>query len=370
MPRSSLIHCFATLTDRCTGHAAPFIHHVIAVLAFSLLLSTPRKLCAQPNAYKQPVMKAQRLSQAKTDVQTHEHPDIYYSDIPRFWTMYDSLYTTHDTTQQLRMIRQLYLDQGSPGLKEMAAIRNWTPRGFLKTINTVPAFWASIRPNTLRIQQQLPKIRKLLDRYKYLYKEFRAPSIYCMIGYLNTGGTTTQTHILIGAEIAVADSTTDATGLSPFLRDFFHSNKGITQLVAHELTHTQQKGGDMEDRRPTNLLGFCLAEGMCDFMAEQLLQQPLVTPYMVYGHLHQQEVWQQFKAVMHGKNIDDWLYNGGNKTEGKADLGYFVGYSICKSYYEHAHDKKKAIHDIISLDLEDLNNLDRFLAASGYDKGN
>lgn len=47
-------------------------------------------------------------------------------------------------------------------------------------------------------------------------------------------------------------------------------------------------------------------------------------------------------------------------------LGYFVGYAICKSYYEHATDKAKAIGYMINLDNEQIAELDKFLAASGY----
>lgn len=365
-----LTHRFATFTHRFTTFIHRFIasaHYFAAALTFTLLLPVSHEGYAQSATPAQPGTLTHPGIPAQPAPNGQDRPGIYYADIPRFWTLYDSLHTTHDTALQQQMIQQLYLDQGTPGLKEMAAIRNWKARRFLKVINAVPSFWTSIRPNTLNIQRQIPGIQRLLDRYKQLYKDFREPGVYFMIGDLNTGGTTTQTHVLIGAEIAAADSTTDAGKLSPFLRDFFRENKGITQLVAHELTHTQQKGGDMEDRRPTNLLGFCLAEGMCDFMAEQLMRQPLITPYIVYGKSHEQEIWRQFKQEMHGKNIDNWLYNGGAKAEGKADLGYFVGYSICKAFYGHAHDKKKAIHDIISLNLEDLEGLDRFLSVSGYD---
>ncbi|SEL79552.1 hypothetical protein SAMN05421740_11076 [Parapedobacter koreensis] len=43
------------------------------------------------------------------------------------------------------------------------------------------------------------------------------------------------------------------------------------------------------------------------------------------------------------------------------DLGYFMGYAICKSYYEKAHDKKLAIKAIIELDYADLAATKQFL---------
>ncbi|RBL89287.1 hypothetical protein [Chitinophaga flava] len=285
--------------------------------------------------------------------------NIYYSDIDLFWKTFDRLHTVNDSAQQIQLIQTMYLDKGTKGLKELAHIRNWTPQKFQKSIFAHPDFWASVRPNTLKVKETRAGIEKLIAAYKKLYPSFKIPAIYFTIGYLGTGGTTTETEVLIGTEIGAADSTTNSMGLNPLLQGIFKDSKGILHVVAHELTHTQHKGGDMEDRVHSNLLGYCIAEGSCDFIAELLLQYPLKTPYIRYGKEHEKEIWQKFKQEMYGTELKDWLYNG-------VDLGYFVGYAICKSYYEHATDKAKAIDYIINLDNEQIAELDKFLAASRY----
>jgi hypothetical protein len=286
------------------------------------------------------------------------------TDIPHFWNAYDSVVSVTDTTVQDRFIQRLYLDRGSEGLRDMATIRHWTAVKLRRSIDAHPAFWGSIRAKTLGIKSD--NIQGLLDRYATLYPAFRVPVVYFVIGYLGTGGTTTQTRVLVGAELAAADSTVDAGGLNPVLQRFFKNNRGIRYLVAHELTHTQQQGGDMEDRRQTDLLGFCLAEGMCDFMAELLLQKPLTQAYITYGREHDRALWTSFKSQLHGRDISGWLYNGGSNVP-MADLGYYMGYAICKSYYDAATDKHKAIADILTLPLEDTAALDDFVKRSGYD---
>ena len=61
----------------------------------------------------------------------------------------------------------------------------------------------------------------------------------------------------------------------------------------------------------------------------------------------------------------NWLYNGSNiKT--MADLGYFMGYAICKAYYNHSPDKKRAVMDIIELNYSDTTAVENFLAKSKY----
>ncbi len=68
---------------------------------------------------------------------------------------------------------------------------------------------------------------------------------------------------------------------------------------------------------------------------------------------------------MYGTDFSDWLYNG-NNAKTVADLGYFMGYAICKSYYEHAADKTRAIKEIIELRFSDAGAVDKFLKASRY----
>lgn len=284
---------------------------------------------------------------------------IYYSDIELFWKMFDRVHAVHDSAQQIQLIQTMYLDKGTQGLKKIAGIRKWTPEKFQKSFFAHPDFWTSIRPNTLKVKETSAGIEKLVAAYKQLYPSFKTPEIYFTVGFLGTGGTTTQTEVLIGTEIAASDSTTHSAGLHPILQGYFRDNKGILSIVAHELTHTQHKGGDMEGSAHTNLLGYCIAEGACDFIAELLLQYPLKTPYLNYGREHEKEIWEKFKQEMHGTEFKDWLYNG-------VDLGYFVGYAICKSYYDRATDKAKAIDYIINLDNEQVAELDKFLAASGY----
>jgi uncharacterized protein YjaZ len=55
------------------------------------------------------------------------------------------------------------------------------------------------------------------------------------------------------------------------------------------------------------------------------------------------------------------MYGGSPIEGGPNDLGYFMGYRICQSYYEQAEDKTAAIAAILT--TKDVNAL---LEASGY----
>ncbi|WP_178372053.1 DUF2268 domain-containing putative Zn-dependent protease [Chitinophaga jiangningensis] len=291
--------------------------------------------------------------------------NVVTSDIPLFWQMYDHLQQITDSAARVKLVETEYLSKGSPGLHQFATMREMTAAGFVKSFRKYPLFWQHIREKTLAVQQQLPEVYAILDRYEKIYPSWHRPDVYFTIGYLGTGGTTTQKELLIGTEIAAADSTINSEGMQPMLRNYFRNNRGIAHLVAHEITHTQQKGVDKEGGWHTNLLGYCLAEGICDFVAELLLEKELETPYIHYGKLHEAAVWQQFQQEMAGNDVSNWLYNNGKKGE-QADLGYFVGYAISKSYYLHTKNKTKALQALIGIDVEDIHSLNKILKQSRY----
>ena len=48
------------------------------------------------------------------------------------------------------------------------------------------------------------------------------------------------------------------------------------------------------------------------------------------------------------------------------DLGYFVGYALCKKYYEAAKDKKLAVKEMIELDYNNEKALIQFVEKAKY----
>jgi uncharacterized protein YjaZ len=65
---------------------------------------------------------------------------------------------------------------------------------------------------------------------------------------------------------------------------------------------------------------------------------------------------------MQGTDVSRWLYNQGSATPDRpGDLGYYVGYRICASYFDRMSDKVKAVSDIVEMGDGRV-----FLDASGY----
>lgn len=62
------------------------------------------------------------------------------------------------------------------------------------------------------------------------------------------------------------------------------------------------------------------------------------------------------------ENTDDWLFNTYNPETGyPGNLGYFIGFRICESYYNQATNKQRAIKEML-----EIQDFERFLKESKY----
>jgi hypothetical protein len=168
--------------------------------------------------------------------------------------------------------------------------------------------------------------------------------------------------VLIGSEIATGNALTDVSEFpNKWLEGVFKNQQAdnIVPLNIHEYVHTQQIGN------PQNLLGQAIKEGACDFITELVIGKLMQNNYIVYGREHDAELKEQFKFEMFTTAYTNWLYNG-STSKTVADLGYYMGYTICKSYYNNSTDKKKAIKEIIELNYSDSTAVEDFLKRSNY----
>ncbi|MFL5808907.1 MAG: hypothetical protein ACJ749_05255, partial [Flavisolibacter sp.] len=287
---------------------------------------------------------------------------VFTSDVDNFWIAYDSVQASNDSLRQIQLIKNLYIDKGTEGLKAFIKERDYTPELWLQLIKKHPKFWNSVRANTFTVPSKAKEIEASLYKLQELYPHMRPARIYFAIGGINTGGTTSGNLVLIGTEIATGNSTTDVSEFpNKWLADVFHQ-QNTDNLVAvniHEYVHTQQNG-DSKD-----VLSQAIKEGSADFITELVMGSPLLNNYLQYGRQHEMELKESFKEIMFSDFYRDWLYNGGG-AETVADLGYFMGYAISKAYYDRTKNKKKAIKNIIELNYSNPKTVEKFLKKSNY----
>lgn len=273
-------------------------------------------------------------------------------DIPRFWETFDLANATTDSAEQVRIIQTNYLDKGTVGLKEFNSMRDGTAINYREFINQGKKRLQQIRPYTLSVQEQKKILDEKLARFKELYPGFREGDVYFTIGIGNSGGTVKGNHVLIGCEVMANEK-----------KDWAIS------IALHEFVHTQQV-----KQKHFYFLSHCLMEGAADFIMELVNGKPIkeLNPkgYIAYGLLNEDETWDKFKQFMFSseEKTYGWLYGKpGVEIAGiyKIDMGYYMGYRICKSYYDVAADKSKAIKEIIRLKYNP-EAARKFIIKSGY----
>jgi hypothetical protein len=283
-----------------------------------------------------------------------EAAKIVTADIARFWTAFDQVDAASDTIPL-----RAYLDAGTVGLRDFTSLR-WKNSATL-TAMVFPrrAYYASIRANTLATASIEPQVRQIYRALDGMLSDAIFPDVYFCIGGMATGGTTSNSGLLIGTELFSAAPDSPISSLTPWEQAVVRSSDVLPAIVAHELVHYQQRYGG-----GSTLLGQSLREGSADFVGRLLAHRTINETMESYGRDHEVALWAEFKTQMNGTNVSNWLYNGGTvtATSRPADLGYFIGARIAESYYNARSDKRQALIDILN-----ITNFTAFLAASGYD---
>jgi hypothetical protein len=275
------------------------------------------------------------------------NPLIQTDDVALFYQLYDSA-DGHPTAEQLQ---HDYLDKGSKGLHVLAEVRNVTGERMADTLAKRPEIYADAR----RCASALPGVRARLStsmqKLAEVYPEARFPPVTIAVGRGKPVGVGSPvTGVQIGLEALCA---TDF--MNPDIEDRF------VYVIAHEYVHVQQVQALVDADRPTVLEG-SLIEGAADFIGE------LTSGGLSYAYLdaltrgREKAIETKFVPDMDKTDLSSWLYN--STPDKPSDLGYWVGYRIVKSFYQHAADKRQAIRDII-----EMRDPKTFLAKSGWYPG-
>ena len=291
-------------------------------------------------------------------MQSPRNPQLITTDVHNFWKAFDA--AQKDTASSKEIFQELYFDKGSEGLEDYFASKIGTVESFVINQERKPLFYKAIRRNTYLVDGMKEQMKKRFEKLKSIYPEALFPDMYFVIGRCNSAGTVSDNGMLIGLDQIVRSPDIPLTELNKWEKDNFHDVNKIPVIVAHELIHFQQSAMAND----TTLLSNAIREGMADFIAEiitginpsQLLQE--------YAKDKRLEIWNEFKAEMYLNRSNKWIANGSMDLKGKpADLGYYMGYEICKSYYEQAKDRNGAIYEMLH-----IKNYKVFLGKSKYEE--
>jgi uncharacterized protein YjaZ len=206
-----------------------------------------------------------------------------------------------------------------------------------------------------RCEKVLPRVRErvaaALDTLRELYPEARLPPVTIAVGRGKPVAVGSPvTGIQIGLEALCATE-----WMNPDVENRF------VYVIAHEYAHVQQAPALVDKEHPTVLEG-SLMEGAAELTAE------LIAGKVAYSHLAartaglEKDIETAFAVDQDKSDLSSWLYN--TTPEKPGDLGYWVGYRVCKTYYQRASDKRQAFRDIL-----EMTDPKAFLSKSGWYPG-
>jgi len=259
-------------------------------------------------------------------------PAIHIEDVDRFYKIYDDA-GGHPTADQLQ---HDYIDPGSDGLHELAKARNVTGTRIAETLAKHPEIYSDAK----RCMAVLPRVRQrlaaALDELGRLYPEAQFPPVTIAVGRGKPVGVgSPASGVQIGLEALCATN-----WLNPNVEERF------VHVIAHEYVHVQQSQALADNEHPTVLEG-SLAEGIAEFTAELISGEVAYSQLAALTKGREKEIETAFVSDEDKTDLSNWLYN--STLEKPGDLGYWVGYRIAKSYYQHADDKRVALREILQM---------------------
>jgi hypothetical protein len=274
-------------------------------------------------------------------------PVIQTDDVDRFYKVYDAA-GGHPTADQLQ---HDYIDPGSEGLHHLAKARNVSGITIAKTLAEHPEIYSDAK----RCMAVLPRVRErvqaALIELGRLYPEARFPPVTIAVGRgkpVAIGGPTSG--VQIGLEALCATN-----WLNPNVEERF------VHVIAHEYAHVQQSQTLADNEQPT-VLQLSLLEGAGEFTAELISGEVAYSQFGASTAGREKEIETAFVPDEDKTDLSNWFQNSTREKPG--DLGYWVGYRIVKSYYQHAADKRRAFREIL-----EMTDPKAFLAKSGWYPG-
>jgi hypothetical protein len=265
-------------------------------------------------------------------------------DVLNFWKAFDL--AEKDPSNAEKIYMDNYINNGTMALQFYYLNKINNIENFVYIHNLRKKYYATIRANTLKAGQLKSTYQKSFVNLKRIYPDAIFPPVYFVVGKLNSAGTVSSEGLIIGIDQACMSPSADTTELSNWEKANISTFKNLPYTVAHELIHFQQDGMASD----TTLLKAAIKEGMADFIGELISGKSANENLLIYGKGKEKEIWADFKKEMLLDRASNWIANGGNgKTNKPSDLGYWVGYQICKAYYEQAKDKKKAITEMLHI---------------------
>ena len=291
-----------------------------------------------------------RLDSIQAQLQKPSNFDLKTASMEAFWPHFEQAMA--DTSQARRYLKA-FIFEGPQEVRDFYVVRYGSiDNMYGQMVNAAPNYYRYLKtrfnPDSLRVFRKT--ILKSMKRFQELYPQAVFPKVYIVPGILNTGGTATEMGMFLGGDMYGKSPEMPVEDLTDWQEGAIMEFSDLPRLTMHELMHFQQNYRDRTNGQ--TLLSAVIQEGVCDFMVELCSAEPMVNENLTFLSDPDNEAWifGEFQEELLGDDNSKWLYNGGSIEDRPHDLGYAVGYLICKSYYQQSPDKKKAVVELLNTD--------------------
>jgi len=276
--------------------------------------------------------------------------EIQTEDVARFYKLYE----TTGGRPTVEQIQHDYLDQATAGLRHLTQVRNVNAENIARATATTPELYTNARSCMAALPRVRERLNRSFDKLLALYPEAKRPPVTILVSRgkpVAIGGPGDGVQISLEA----ACSTNAARFLGADMDDRF------VRLIAHEYIHVQQSPVLAATEKLT-VVERSLIEGVAEFIAEVIAGRPSNVGVFASVAGREREIETNFVPDVDKTDLSAWFDN--TTAENVGQLGYWVGYRIAKSYYQHAPNKRAAIREMIQ-----MTDAKAFLAASGWRPG-
>ncbi|KXX67298.1 hypothetical protein [Flammeovirga sp. SJP92] len=278
--------------------------------------------------------------------------EIVTAPVDRFWKYFDQALTD---TLNGRIYLSNYICEGSFALKDYYHIRyENTDKMYKVMIKKNPNYYLYLRNHIS--QEKLHKVAQeatqMMQKFASLYPKAVFPKTYIVPDLINGSGTLTESSLYIGVDMFAKSDSMPKENLNDWQIATITEFENMKFDLVHELMHFQQSYSDFEGKEV--LFGKLIEEGSCDFLVSLLTENQEVSPGVQRNldYLSVQKnydfVMNELKRDIYSKDLSKWMHNGGAIKDRPSNLGYTMGFLICKSYYEKAPNKNEAIKKILT----------------------
>lgn len=287
------------------------------------------------------LISLQSCSVFNSGLKTAEKPknsELITSDIDHFYNAFDL--ATKDTTNAEQIFKEYYFKKGSKGLKDFYKTKIQSKEKFSEFVMAFKDYYQSIRNDITDLKDLENQIKLNFKEFENLYPEANFPDVYFLVGKYQSNGTISKNGLLIGTEMLAKTLDSDTANWNKDILRISMERKHIPVTVSHELVHFNQD--KMKDGN--TLLWKSLREGSAEFIAELISEETDANYKDFKGK--ELEIWNDFKNEKDKSIWKSWQQESELRPR---NAGYWMGYMICKAYYDKIGDKEKAVKDILNI---------------------